>query len=82
MKHEWENEIVQMTTNCFEEIEVDLPDEFVVLGIAVSNIENGEACFIHQPRFKVKADVCAADCWQDVGADVEELRLEAMNYDK
>lgn len=82
MKHEWENKIVEMTTNCFEEIELDLPDEFVVLGIAIANRENSEACLIHQPSFKVKADVSMADCWKDVGADVEELRLEALDYDK
>lgn len=80
MKYDWEKEISESILSDIQEANIDLPDDFVVIGIAVANTANGEACLINDPRFNIKADMCVADFWQDVGGDVEVLRSNAMDF--
>ena len=80
MKYDWETEIRDSVLDGIDSANCDLPDDFVVMGIAVANVETGEACLIHEDSFKVKADMCIADYWHDVAGDVEALRSEAFDY--
>ena len=80
MKYDWEKEIGHTVKDNMDTANAYLPNEFVVMGMAIANVETGEACLIHEEDFKVKADVCIADYWLDVGGDVEALRSEALDY--
>lgn len=80
MKYDWEKEICHSVKDGIDLANCNLPDKFVVMGIAVANVETGEACLIHEDSFKVKADMCIADNWHDVAGDVEALRSEAFDY--
>lgn len=75
MKYDWEKKIEKRID--FDEMDFMLPKDYVVLGVAVANVESVEACFIPNPDWMdFKNDpfnITLIDLWGDVGGDVDRI---------
>lgn len=71
MKYEWENKAKTEIYPLMVEVEREELGDFKIFGLAVENINTGEACFISP--YEGSDSVIVSDLFQDVLGDVEEM---------
>ena len=81
MQYEWENYIKGFIS--FENIELDLPDNYNVMGFAIARFKNGnaEACLIPNKKY-ISQSIIHADIWQDVSGDINKIYRKTLRGDR
>ena len=84
MEYDWEKDVEYDFIE--QEIDIELPDDVVLVGLALANIESVEGCLIVNPHW-VGGEISQMDILQDVYGDAERnyracLESFGKHYDK
>ena len=84
MEYDWEKDVEYDLIE--QKIDIELPDDVVLVGLALANIESVEGCLIVNPHW-IGGDMAQMDVLQDVYGDAERnyracLEAGRKYYDK
>jgi hypothetical protein len=71
MKYEWDEETSELLSDIVAAAHVDLPENIVIVGIAVENTDTAEAALL--PMVEVGTSILDSDVWQDVLGDAQRI---------
>lgn len=81
MQYKWENFIKGFIS--FEKIELDMPENYRVMGLAIARFKDGdaEACLIPNKKY-ISESIIHADMWQDASGDLNEIYRKTLRGDR